>query len=88
MYDCSKEVIGYHDDEVTLPQSERDEMRDRRNANRDRLRAGLKKAAKPMPTSAASTGLKLVVSVSMDNSSASDISLSIFSSLLSVSTNS
>jgi hypothetical protein len=56
MYDCSKEVIGYHDDEVTLPQSERDEMRDRRNANRDRLRAGLKKAAKPMPIEFKSQG--------------------------------
>ncbi len=56
MYDCSKEVLGYHDDEVTLPQSERDEMRDRRNANRDRLKAGLKKAEKPKPLEFKSQG--------------------------------
>ena len=47
MHDCSKQVTGYHDDEVTLPQKERDEMRDRRNANHDQLRDGLGKAGKP-----------------------------------------
>jgi hypothetical protein len=35
MHDCSKQVTGYHDDEVTLLQKERDEMRDRRNAPAD-----------------------------------------------------
>src|SRR3546814_1444494 len=49
MHDCSDDVLAYHDDEVTLPQKERDEMRDRRNANRDRLKNGLKKAGKPAP---------------------------------------
>jgi hypothetical protein len=49
MYDCSNDVLAYHDDEVTLPQTERDEMRDRRNANRDRLKRGLKKAGGPQP---------------------------------------
>jgi hypothetical protein len=41
MFDCSKEVIGFHNDEVTLPQAARDEMRDRRDANRRRVKKGL-----------------------------------------------
>lgn len=47
MKDCSKDVLAYHDAEVTLPQSERTKMRDRRNANRDRLRARLKESGDP-----------------------------------------
>lgn len=49
MLDCSDDVIAYHDDEVTLPQAERTDMRDRRNANRDRLKKGLKGGGKPAP---------------------------------------
>ncbi len=49
MYDCSDDVLAYHDDEVTLPDDERGAMRDRRNANRDRLKSGLEKAGKPQP---------------------------------------
>ena len=47
MFDCSKEVTGYHNDKVTLPSAEQTEMRERRNANRDRLTNGLKKKEKP-----------------------------------------
>jgi hypothetical protein len=36
MFDCSDDLRAYHDDKVTLPQAERTEMRDRRDANRDR----------------------------------------------------
>ncbi|MBA3896043.1 MAG: hypothetical protein H0X36_02650 [Sphingomonadaceae bacterium] len=50
MFDCSNDVRVYHDDEVTLPQAERDAMRDRRKANRDRLLKGLNKAGNPAPT--------------------------------------
>jgi hypothetical protein len=49
MFDCAKDVRAYHDQEVTLPKSEQDKMRDRRNANRSRLRKGLEKAGKPSP---------------------------------------
>lgn len=49
MFDCSKDVRAYHDQEVTLPRSEQDAMRDRRNTNRTRLRNGLEKAGKPKP---------------------------------------
>jgi hypothetical protein len=47
MFNCSDDVLGYHDDEVTLAQKERSEMRDRRNANRDRLKRGLESNEKP-----------------------------------------
>ena len=46
MFDCSKDVIAHHDDKVTLPQDERTHMRDRRDANRERLKRGLKNANK------------------------------------------
>lgn len=49
MFDCSKDVHAYHDQEVTLPKSEQDAMRDRRNANRTRLRNGLAEADEPAP---------------------------------------
>ncbi len=49
MFDCSKDLRAYHDREVTLPKSEQDAMRDRRNANRTRLRNGLAEADKPAP---------------------------------------
>ncbi len=47
MYDCSDDVLGYHDDEVTLPEAERKTMRERRDTNRQRLRDGLKRDGKP-----------------------------------------
>jgi hypothetical protein len=45
MFDCADDVLAYHDDKVTLPQAERTEMRDRRDANR--WSAGSKDAKKP-----------------------------------------
>lgn len=56
MYDCSKEVLGYHDDEVTLPQKERDEMRQRRDTNRARVKAGLAENDDPKSREFASQG--------------------------------
>ena len=49
MFDCSKDVRAYHNQDVTLPKTEQDSMRNRRNANRGRLRKGLKKADHPAP---------------------------------------
>ena len=49
MFDCSKDVRAYHDQEVNLPTKERDAMRDRRDANRRRVRKGLQDADKPAP---------------------------------------
>lgn len=49
MIDCSKDVVAYHDDKVSLPQSERTAMRDRRDANRKRVKDGLNEKKKPKP---------------------------------------
>ena len=49
MFDCSKDVRAHHNQKVTLPKTEQDRMRDRRNTNRERLRRGLDKAGKPAP---------------------------------------
>lgn len=49
MFDCAKDVRAYHDQDVTLPKTEQDAMRDRRNSNRTRLRNGLTAAGKPAP---------------------------------------
>lgn len=49
MFDCARDVRAYHDQDVTLPKTEQDAMRDRRNSNRMRLRNGLSAAGKPAP---------------------------------------
>jgi hypothetical protein len=47
MFDCAEDVLAYHNDEVTLPTSQQTAMREHRNANRDRLKRGLKDQGKP-----------------------------------------
>ncbi len=49
MFDCAKDVRAYHDQDVTLPKTEQDAMRDRRTTNRNRLKNGLAAAGKPAP---------------------------------------
>ncbi len=56
MFNCSKDVRAYHNQDVTLPKVDQDRMRSRRNANRDRLRKGLKRAHKPSPIEFVSQG--------------------------------
>ena len=56
MFDCADDVLAHHDEKVTLPQAERTAMHDRRNANRDRLKRGLKDAQKPAPREFVSQG--------------------------------
>ena len=56
MLNCAKELRAYHIQEVTLPKTEQDKMRDRRDANRNRLRRGLDKAEKPAPCEFVSQG--------------------------------
>ncbi len=56
MFDCANDVLAYHDDQVTLPQAERTEMRERRDANRERLKRGLRDAKKPAPREFVSQG--------------------------------
>lgn len=49
MHNCTDEILAYHDDQVTLPQRQRTEMRERRDANRERLKRGLKNGGHPTP---------------------------------------
>jgi hypothetical protein len=56
MYNCADDVLAYHDEEVTLSQADRTNMRGRRDANRERLKNGLKDKGKPSPREFASQG--------------------------------
>lgn len=56
MHNCHDDILAHHDDEVTLPQGERTNMRNRRNANRDRLKKGLKDKGKSAPREFKSQG--------------------------------
>jgi len=45
--DCHKEMTKFHDDEVTLSKKQQDDMRERRDVGRDRLKNGLEDAGNP-----------------------------------------
>ena len=49
MKDCSIDITTYHEDRVVLKPDQRQLLRDRRNANRERLKRGLKASDKPLP---------------------------------------
>lgn len=73
MFNCANDVLSFHDDEVTLPQSERTEMRDRRDANRSRLKSGLDKADKPTPEEFNSQGSYSMKTMTQDSAKDYDI---------------
>lgn len=56
MFNCSDDITSYHNDEVSLPKKEQDAMRDRRDANRKRLKNGLSDSGKPKPLDFVSQG--------------------------------
>lgn len=56
MYNCRDDILTYHNEKVTLPKAEQDEMRDRRNTSRQRLKDGLKRDEEPAPTGFQSQG--------------------------------
>lgn len=47
MHDCHKDIVAFHGSEVVLSTDDRDEMRNRRDANRKRVESGLEKADEP-----------------------------------------
>lgn len=49
MKNCNKELAQYYDDKVKLPQDTRNQLATRRDANRDRVKDGLKRDGKPAP---------------------------------------
>ena len=56
MYDCHKDILAYHNEEVTLSKTEQDDMRDRRDTNRQRLKDGLKRDGEAAPSEFQSQG--------------------------------
>lgn len=56
MINCHQDIVAFHDDEVVLSTTDRDEMRERRNANRKRVESGLEKADGPAAKSLKSQG--------------------------------
>lgn len=56
MQNCHDDVVAFHNEKVTLPNSERTEMRERRDANRRRLNSGLDANGDPRPRECRSQG--------------------------------
>jgi len=56
MFDCSKDVIAFHNVKVTLGNDDQANMRARRKANRDRLKKGLESKKDPLPLEHVSQG--------------------------------
>ncbi len=56
MIDCSKEITKFHNEKVTLNQETQDSMRERRNANRNRIKTALEEDGKPDYSSMVSQG--------------------------------
>jgi hypothetical protein len=73
IFDCSEEMTDYHADEVTLGKDQQDEMRDRRNNGRTRLRTGLERDGRPLPTEQASQGSYAMRTMHQDEQTDYDI---------------
>ena len=56
MHNCHDDMLKYHNHKVTLPRPEQNEMRARRDTNRDRLRSGLERDGQPSPKGFQSQG--------------------------------
>ncbi|RCK27743.1 cyclic GMP-AMP synthase DncV-like nucleotidyltransferase [Thalassospira lucentensis] len=73
MFDCHKLLLKYHNENVGLSTGDRKEMRERRNANRKRLKAGLKKEGKPNPLGCYSQGSYAMWTMIQDDNKDYDI---------------
>ncbi|MGE3476424.1 MAG: cyclic GMP-AMP synthase DncV-like nucleotidyltransferase [Rhodospirillaceae bacterium] len=73
MYNCHEDMLAFHDAEVTLPETQRKEMRQRRNTNRDRLKAGLERDNEPQPFKFQSQGSYAMHTMVQDPSNDYDI---------------
>jgi hypothetical protein len=73
MYDCNDGVLAFHNEKVTLPQPLRTAMRDRRNANRKRLKDRLKEKGLPLPQEFIKQGSYAMLSMVQDDDNDYDI---------------
>ena len=87
LVDCHADIVSYHDDEVTLPKAEQDEMRSRRDAGRTRLRTGLDKDKKPKPSEIATQGSYAMRTMVQDPESDYDIDDGVYFSKADLTTN-
>ena len=49
MFDCSKQILSFHDSRVSLPQKDQETLRKHRKTNQDKLKNALKDKEKPSP---------------------------------------
>jgi hypothetical protein len=73
IFDCNDEMTGYHADEVTLSKKQQDEMRDRRDNGRTRLRTGLGRDGHELPSEQASQGSYAMRTMHQDEQTDYDI---------------
>jgi len=73
MFNCTNDVLAYHDDKVTLPQSERTAMRNRRNSNRERLKKRLSDDGQPSPDKFIKQGSYAMLTMVQDSENDYDI---------------
>lgn len=73
MFDCASDIVAYHDDKVTLLRSQRTEMRDRRNRNRERLLTRLKANEMPVPQKFIKQGSYAMLTMVQDSNNDYDI---------------
>lgn len=73
MKDCDKDIRAYQDERVRLTESQKKKLRDRRDANRDRLRHGFKKNEDPAPVKSVIQGSYAMGTVIQEPESAYDI---------------
>ena len=73
MFDCHADVRAFHDQKVTLPGSEQDQMRNRRDSNRVRLKRNLEKDEKQTPYEFVSQGSYKMKTMLQDDKNDYDI---------------
>ncbi len=75
MFNCNKDVLAFHDNEVTLTQSLRTQMQDHRNANRKRLKDRLKEKGHPQPCEFIKQGSYAMLTMVQDPDDESDVTM-------------
>ena len=73
MYDSNNDVLAFRNEEVTLLQPQRTAMRDRRNANRKRLKNRLKDTNFPLPQEFIKQGSYAMLTMVQDDDNDYDI---------------
>lgn len=73
MYDCDADVRAFHNDEITLNHAQQSDMRNRRDANRNRLKKGLENKGDPSPCSYQAQGSYAMHTMVQDDNNDYDI---------------